>query len=51
MKILLQTIRVVLQGDQATGLKMRATSGVARAAAAGVGSIKDIAEPSSSHTD
>ena len=36
---------------QATGLKMRAASGVARAAAAGVGSIKDIAGPSSSHTD
>ncbi|MGA2370836.1 MAG: sugar transferase [Candidatus Korobacteraceae bacterium] len=51
MKILFQTIRVVLQGDQATGLKMRAASGVARAAAAGVGTIKDIVEPGSSHTD
>jgi exopolysaccharide biosynthesis polyprenyl glycosylphosphotransferase len=51
LKVLLQTVRVVLQGEQASGLKMRTATRLPRAAAERVPSIKEIAEPSSSQTD
>jgi len=50
LKILLQTVRVVLLGEQAGGLKIRTASRVPRAAIERL-QIKEIAEPSSSQTD
>lgn len=48
LKILLQTVRVVLLGDQAAGLKIRTTARIPRPERLG---IKEIAEPSNSQTD
>ena len=50
LKILLQTVRVVLSGEQAAGLKIRTAVRVPRAAMERL-QIKEIAEPSSSQTD
>jgi len=47
LKVLLQTIRVVLQGEQAGGLKMRTATRLPRPAVDPMRSIKKIAEPSS----
>jgi exopolysaccharide biosynthesis polyprenyl glycosylphosphotransferase len=51
LKILLQTVRVVLQGEQATGLKIKTPSRIPRGVADRIGGVKEIAEPSSSQTD
>ncbi len=54
LKILMQTVRVVLQGEQAVGLKIKTAPfdrRGSRAALRQIRSIEDIAEPGSSQTD
>jgi exopolysaccharide biosynthesis polyprenyl glycosylphosphotransferase len=51
LKILLQTVRVVLQGEQASGLKIKTAPLLARGAFARIAKIEEIAEPTGSQAD